>query len=683
MERANFLRKIMEQDLASGKHSAIVTRFPPEPNGYLHIGHAKSICVNFGLGEAFDGKTFMRFDDTNPEKEEQEYIDAIQEDVQWLGFDWKVPERLTHASDYFERFHELAILLIKRGKAYVESLSAEEMREYRGTLTQPGRDSPYRDRSVEENLELFQRMTDGEVPDGEMVLRLKIDMSSPNINMRDPACYRIKRNAEHPRTGTRWKVYPMYDYAHVLTDALEGITHSLCTLEFEDHRPLYDWVLDELGEELPARPRQIEFSRLNLQYCVVSKRKLIQLVTEGHVDGWDDPRMPTIRGLRRRGVPPEAMRLFVERTGVSKADNNIDYSVLEDCVRETLDRAAPRAMAVLDPLRVVVTTWAEGEVDTLEAPMHPKLPELGQRAIPFTRTLLIERDDFSEDPPPKYQRLKPGGMVRLRYGYVITCDEVVKDENGHVVELRCSHNPETRQGAGPKVKGMGIIHWVSAEQHTRATVRLYDRLFSNPAPGADGDFLADVNPSSLSLLEAAAVESYVADAPVGTRVQFERTGYFSVDPASTDGALTMNRVVTLRDTWAQPKAAPPARQGGKAKKAKAKAQAAPAPLSGAELAALEAQIAAQGDAVRAIKEAKQAGTASKADVDAAVAALLELKAKVPPPAADGAAQDAAVALARREVKSTADRAAKAHADARKKRDAATAARAAFERAAAE
>jgi len=557
MERANFLRKIMEEDLRSGKHNSIVTRFPPEPNGYLHIGHAKSICVNFGLAQYFDGVTFMRFDDTNPEKEEREYIEAIQRDVRWLGFDWNAPERLTHASDNFDQFFEYALQLINDGKAYVESLSAEEIREYRGTLTQPGRNSPYRDRDVEENMRLFNSMAEGKVADGEMVLRLKIDMASPNINMRDPVIYRIKRDAEHPMTGTKWKVYPMYDYAHVLTDALEGITHSLCTLEFADHRPLYNWILEQLP--VPARPRQIEFSRLNLQYCVVSKRKLIQLVQEGHVSGWDDPRMPTICGLRRRGVPPEALRLFVERTGVSKADNNIDYSVLEDCTREILDSTSPRAMAVLDPIRVVITTWPDGVVDMLEAPMHPKVPDLGTREIPFSGTVLIDRADFMEEPPnKKYQRLKPDGEVRLRYGYVIKCEEVIKDESGRVVELRCSHEPDTRQGAGKKVKG--IIHWLSEEHAARGTVRLYDRLFQTPVPGAgheDGDFLKDINPDSLQTFEDCALEPFVAEAPPGTRLQFERTGYFCVDEASTPGAITMNRVVTLRDTWASAAAASP------------------------------------------------------------------------------------------------------------------------------
>jgi len=583
MERSNFLSNIMRKDLDEGKHTQIVTRFPPEPNGYLHIGHAKSICINFGLGEQFGGVTFMRFDDTNPDKEEQEYVDAIMRDVKWLGFDWKVAERQTYASDYFDKFYEYAIMLIKDGKAYVESLSPEEMREYRGSLTQPGRDSPHRTRSIEENLELFEEMAAGEVEDGAACVRLKIDMNSPNMNLRDPAIYRIKRNAEHPQTGTKWKIYPMYDYAHVLTDAMEGITHSLCTLEFEDHRPLYDWVLDNLP--VPARPRQIEFSRLNLQYCVVSKRKLIKLVTDGHVAGWDDPRMPTICGLRRRGVPPEALRLFVERTGVSKADNNIDYSVLEECAREVLDPATPRAMAVLDPIKITVTSWPVGEVDVLEGPMHPKLPELGMRKIEFGRNILIERDDFMEDPPPKKWCLKPGGMVRLRYGYVLVCDEVVKDADGKVTELKCSHLPETRQGgkldSGEKVKG--IIHWLSEDHCERVNVNLYDRLFTAPNPGAgheDGDFLKDVNPDSLQQLTQVAVEPWVADAEPMTRLQFERMGYFCVDEASTAGAVSMNRIVTLKDTWnaepEPPKAkAPKAKQEQSPKKAKAPADAMP------------------------------------------------------------------------------------------------------------
>jgi len=554
MERTNFLKTIMEKDLESGKHTAIVTRFPPEPNGYLHIGHAKSICINFGLANKFNGTTFMRFDDTNPEKEEQEYIDAILKDVKWLGFDWGVPERQTYASDYFDQFYEYALSLVKEGKAYVEELTAEEMREYRGTLTEPGKDSPYRTRPIEENLELFRKMAAGEIEDGKMVLRLKIDMKSPNMNMRDPTIYRVKRDAEHPRTGTKWKIYPMYDYAHVLTDSQEYITHSMCTLEFEDHRPLYDWILNNTPG-VPAYPRQIEFSRLNLQYCVVSKRKLIKLVTEGHVSGWDDPRMPTLCGLRRRGVPPKALQLFVERMGVSKADNSIDYSILEDCVREILDPSVPRAFAVLDPIRVVVTSWPEDEVDMLDGPMHPKVPELGRRQVAFSRNLLIDRDDFSEDPPKKYFRLKPGGEVRLRFGYVIKLDEIIKDESGKVVELRCTHKPDTRQGAGKgfnETKVKGIIHWLSEDHCKRTTVKLYDRLFKTPVPGADhddGDFLKDVNPNSLQVLENVAVEPYVVESPPGTCVQFERTGYFCIDEASSPDNIIMNRVVTLRDTW--------------------------------------------------------------------------------------------------------------------------------------
>jgi len=549
----NFIRNIMIADLAEGKHDSIVTRFPPEPNGYLHIGHAKSICINFGLAEEMGGVTYMRFDDTNPEKEKREYIDAIQEDVRWLGFDWKAEERLTFASDYFDQFYEYALLLVKAGKAYVDSLSPSEMREYRGTLKTPGKDSPYRTRGIDENLQLFAKMMAGEMADGEAALRLKIDMGAGNMNLRDPVIYRVKRDADHPRVGTKWKAFPMYDYAHALSDALEGITHSLCTLEFEDHRPLYDWIIENCP--VPSTPRQIEFSRLNLQYTVVSKRKLLQLVTEGVVDGWDDPRMPTLRGLRRRGVPPEAIRLFVERTGVSKADNNIDLSVLEDCIRETLDPVAPRAMAVLDPIRVVITDWPQGQVDMLTAPKHPKRPELGERSIPFSKTVLIDRDDFSENPPPKYRRLTPGGEVRLRYAYVIKCEEVIKDEAGKVVELRCTHEPCTRQGGktedGRKVKG--IIHWISEQHSVRAQVRQYDRLFLKPNPGVDhedGDFLRDVNPNSLEVFNDSAIESYAVEEAAGTRFQFERLGYFSIDKHSTKEQLQFNRIVTLRDTWA-------------------------------------------------------------------------------------------------------------------------------------
>lgn len=608
----------MKEDLKSGKHSGIVTRFPPEPNGYLHIGHAKSICVNFGLGEEFSGITYMRFDDTNPAKEKQEYIDGIQEDVRWLGFDWGSDKRLTFASDYFDQFHDYAVQLIRKGLAYVDSLDAEQMREYRGTLTKPGKDSPYRTRTVEENEALFAAMTAGEMEDGEAVLRLKIDNSSPNINMRDPAIYRIKKNAVHPQTGTKWNVYPMYDYAHVLTDALEGITHSLCTLEFEDHRPLYEWVLSQLP--VPATPRQIEFSRLNLQYTVVSKRKLLKLVDEGHVEGWDDPRMPTLCGLRRRGLPPEALRLFVERTGVSKADNNIDYSILEDCVREVLDPVAPRAFAVLDPIRVVVTDWPEGKVDNLEGPVHPKMPELGMRSIPFDGKLLIEREDFSEEPPPKYFRLKPGGEVRLRYGYVIRCEEVIKDEMGHVVELRCTHDAETRQGAGKKVKG--IIHWVSEAHSTRATVKLYDRLFSAPQPGADhedGDFLRDVNPHSLKVVDAA-VEASVDPVAVGRQLQFERNGYFAADKCSTKEAPVFNRVVTLRDTWANDKPAEKTqKQKQKQKGAKPK-KTGMKPVTPEMTAAIEAAAAE----VRRLKENEGLGNKDPKVVEA-VEALLKAK----------------------------------------------------------
>lgn len=607
VEVTNFVRNIIKQDLANGKHEELVTRFPPEPNGYLHIGHAKSICVNFGLGEEFAGRTYMRFDDTNPAKEEQEYVDAIMEDVKWLGFDWG--PRLTHASDYFPKFYTYALELIKKDLAYVESLSAEEMREYRGTLTQKGKASPFRTRSVEENLDLFEQMRSGALEDGSAVLRLKIDMSSPNMNLRDPAIYRIKRDAEHPMTGTEWNIYPMYDYAHVLTDALEGITHSLCTTEFEAHRPLYEWVLANV-DGLPATPRQIEFSRLNLEYTVLSKRKLIQLVTQQHVSGWDDPRLPTLCGLRRRGVPPAAIRLFVERTGVSKAENNIDYSVLEDCVRAVLDPEAPRAMGVLEPLKLTITNWPEGEVDMCEGPVHPKLPELGMRQIPFSGSILIERGDFAEEPPKKFFRLKPGGKVRLRFGYVVQCDEVVEDEAGEVVELKCSYLPGTKAGEGEKVKG--IIHWVSEQHAIRATVRLYDRLFSAPKPGAtSADFLDDLNADSLTELKECALEPSVADAATGEQLQFERTGYFCKDRESSEESLVFNRVVTLRDTWAKLQAPPPPPPA--------------AVLSAEELAALEAQVAAQGGVVKALKDEG----ADKEQLAAAVAALLSLKEQLP------------------------------------------------------
>ncbi|MEC8543283.1 MAG: glutamine--tRNA ligase/YqeY domain fusion protein, partial [SAR324 cluster bacterium] len=477
----HFIRNIIQEDLKSGKHLEIVTRFPPEPNGYLHIGHAKSIFLNFGLVREYPGCCFMRFDDTNPTNEDEEYVQAILDDVRWLGFDWQ--DRLTHASDYFPKLYDFAEDLIQQGKAYVDSQSQESIREQRGTLTEPGTASPFRDRSAAENLELFRRMKSGEFEDGAHVLRAKIDMASPNINLRDPVIYRI-RKVTHQRTGNEWCLYPMYDYTHCLSDALEGITHSLCTLEFEDHRPLYDWVLDQL--DVPCHPRQIEFSRLNLQYTVLSKRRLIQLVEEDHVSGWDDPRMPTISGLRRRGYTPESLQLFAERIGISKSENNIYMSVLEDCIRENLDSKAPRAMAVLRPLKVVLLNWPEDEVEELDAPVHQQFPERGRRSIPMSREIFIEEDDFEEDPPEGFHRLVPGGEVRLRNAYVIRCEEVIKDASGKVIELRCIYDPNTARGKKPegrKVKG--IIHWVSSAHAVQAEVRLYDRLFSQPTPGSD------------------------------------------------------------------------------------------------------------------------------------------------------------------------------------------------------
>ncbi|MGB0808705.1 MAG: glutamine--tRNA ligase/YqeY domain fusion protein, partial [bacterium] len=545
----HFIRNIIQEDLQSGKHPEIVTRFPPEPNGYLHIGHAKSIFLNFGLVQEFPGHCFMRFDDTNPINEDEEYVQAILEDVRWLGFDWQ--DRLTHASDYFQKLYDFAEDLIEQGKAYVDSQSQESIREQRGTLTEPGTASPFRDRSVAENLELFRRMKSGEFEDGAHVLRAKIDMASPNINLRDPVIYRI-RKVTHQRTGNEWCLYPMYDYTHCLSDALEGITHSLCTLEFEDHRPLYDWVLDQL--DVPCHPRQIEFSRLNLQYTVLSKRRLIQLVEEGHVSGWDDPRMPTISGLRRRGYTPESLQLFAERIGISKAENNIYMSVLEDCIREDLDPKAPRAMAVLRPLKVVLLNWPEDQVEELDAPVHQQFPERGRRPIPLSREIFIEEDDFDEDPPDGFHRLVPGGEVRLRNAYVIRCEEVIKDASGKVIELRCIYDPNTARGkkpAGRKVKG--IIHWVSAAHAVQAEVRLYDRLFSQPTPGSDQpdkNFLLDLNPNSMEVLSQAWLEPNLTTAEVGTAYQFERLGYFCLDSLdSKANSLVFNRIVTLRDSW--------------------------------------------------------------------------------------------------------------------------------------
>ncbi|MDP6308720.1 MAG: glutamine--tRNA ligase/YqeY domain fusion protein [SAR324 cluster bacterium] len=546
----DFIRNIIREDLASGKHQQIVTRFPPEPNGHLHIGHAKSIHLNFGVANEFAGKCFMRFDDTNPVKEDEQYVEGILKDVRWLGYDWG--ENLTYASDYFEQLYEFAEELIQKGNAYVESLNAKEIRDLRGTLTEPGKDSPYRERSVEENLALFRKMREGEYEDGSLVLRAKIDMSSPNINLRDPVLYRI-RKVSHQRTGDKWCIYPLYDFTHGLSDALEGVTHSLCTLEFEDHRPLYNWILAEVSA--PCLPRQIEFSRLNLRYSVLSKRRLIQLVEEGHVEGWDDPRMLTLSGLRRRGYPASAVRLFCERIGISKSDNNIEMNVLEDCAREELDKTAPRAMAVLKPLKVVITNYPENQTEEFEPARHPKNPEMGSRKVPFSREIYIDQDDFREDPPPKYFRLSPGKEVRLRYAYVIRCDEVIY-ENSKVVELRCTYDQATRSGAkaeGRKVKG--IIHWVSAQHAVTTEIRLYDRLFAAPHPGRndpEGNFLNDLNPESVEVINDCKAEPELSATVPEDVFQFERVGYFYVDATnSRPDALVFNRTVTLRDTWAK------------------------------------------------------------------------------------------------------------------------------------
>ncbi|HIJ78098.1 MAG: glutamine--tRNA ligase/YqeY domain fusion protein [Desulfobulbaceae bacterium] len=549
----DFIRTIIDEDLKSGKHDKIVTRFPPEPNGYLHIGHAKSICLNFGISkEHADARCHLRFDDTNPSKEEQEYVNAIQEDVRWLGFDWG--EHLYYASDYFDRIYEYAEHLIQQGKAFVCDLSAAEMREYRGTLTEAGKNSPFRERSPEENLDLFRRMRDGEFADGSRVLRAKIDMSSGNINMRDPVLYRILR-ASHHRTGDKWCIYPMYDFTHPISDAQEGITHSLCTLEFADHRPLYDWTLDNLPA--PCHPRQIEFARLNLNYTVVSKRKLLQLVNDGFVSGWNDPRMPTISGIRRRGYPAAAIRSFCDKIGIAKNESTVDVALLEHCVREELNETAPRVMGVLEPLKVVITNFPENKELELSAQNHPQKPELGTRPLHFTRELYIEKSDFMEEPPNKFFRLGPGREVRFRYAFFITCNEVIKDEStGEVIELRCTYDPETLGGSAPdgrKVKG--TIHWVSANHSVKAEVRLYDRLFTEENPGADkegADFKSFVNPESLTILTDCCVENSLNTADPGSQFQFERQGYFCVDQLdSKPNALVFNRTVTLRDTWAK------------------------------------------------------------------------------------------------------------------------------------
>ncbi len=546
-ETRDFIRQIIHDDLESGKHAEIVTRFPPEPNGYLHVGHVMSICLNFGVAAETGGRTYLRLDDTNPGKESKEYVDAIKRDVHWLGFDWE--DRLTHASDYFGKLYESACRLIEMGCAYVDSLSADEIRAYRGTLTEPGRNSPYRGRSVEENLDLFRRMRAGEFGDGEHVLRARIDMSSPNMNMRDPALYRI-RHIPHQNAGDEWCIYPMYDFAHGLSDAYEHITHSLCTLEFEDHRPLYDWFLDQLKPE--HRPRQIEFSRLNLAYAVTSKRKLNTLVEEGIVSGWDDPRMPTIAGMRRRGYPVPALREFVTRAGVTKKDKLIEMGMLENCIRETLGEQAERRMAVLRPLKVVLTNYPENTVEMMEAMNHPARPELGTREMPFSRELWIEQDDFMEEAPRKFFRLRPGGEVRLRFGYIIRCDEVVKNAAGDVVELRCSYDPDTRSGTGSsdrKVKG--TIHWVSCEHAVDASVRLYDRLFNEANPNAVDDIHSALNPKSLEVVNGK-LEPALMDLSAGQAVQFERLGYFCPDERDDSaGARVINRIVTLRDSWAK------------------------------------------------------------------------------------------------------------------------------------
>lgn len=546
----NFLKTIIEEDLKSGKHSSIVTRFPPEPNGYLHIGHAKSICINFGLASEFGGRCHLRFDDTNPAKEEQEYIDSIKESVRWLGFDWG--EHLYYASDNFEQLYQWAVHLISEGKAYVEDLNAEQIRAYRGTLTEPGVESPFRTRSVAENLDLFRRMRAGEFPDGSHVLRAKIDMASPNISLRDPVLYRIL-HTPHPHVGDAWKIYPMYDFAHGQTDAIEAITHSICTLEFESHKPLYEWFLDNLP--VPNRPRQYEFARLNLTYTVMSKRKLQELVQHGLVTGWDDPRLPTLEGLRRRGYTPASIRNFCEQIGVGRSDSWIDVAVLEESVRADLNESAPRAMAVLRPLKLVIENYPAGQSEELQAANHPQKPEMGSRTIHFNREIWIDADDFMETPSKGFHRLTVGGEVKLRFGYIVTCTGVVKDEQGTVVELRGEYDPASREGIhtadGRKVKG--VIHWVSAADAVTAEVRLFDRLFSDPNPDRGGaDYKQFLNHNSVEILTGCRLEAALAGAESETRYQFERMGYFRQDPKdSRPGSLVFNRVVTLRDVWAK------------------------------------------------------------------------------------------------------------------------------------
>ena len=546
--KPNFIRQVIEQELAVGKHDVVVTRFPPEPNGYLHIGHAKSIWLNFGIADDYKGQCTLRFDDTNPVKEDTEFVAAIEADVRWLGYQW---HRIAHASDYFEQLYGFAIELIEKGLAYVDSLSAEEIREYRGTLTEPGRDSPYRNRRIDENSTLFEKMRAGTFADGGHVLRAKIDMNSPNINLRDPVIYRI-RHHEHQRTGNAWCIYPLYDFTHGLSDAIEGVTHSLCTLEFEDHRALYDWLLDNVSA--PFHPQQIEFSRLNLNYTVMSKRMLTQLVENGDVAGWDDPRMPTICGLRRRGFSPASIRNFIATVGITKRDNIIEMSALENSIREVLDPIVPRAMAVLRPLKVVIENYPVGEYEEIEVPNHPNNASLGTRTITLGREIYIEQDDFMEQPPNKFFRLAPNREVRLRYGFVIRCVDVIKNQSGEVIELRCQYNPDTRSGRPPegrKVKG--IIHWVSVAHCAEVEIRLYDRLFSQANPLADKNrnFREFLNPNSLQILPHSKLESSLAEPKPTTRYQFERLGYFYADTDDSTGNLIYNRIVTLRDTWAK------------------------------------------------------------------------------------------------------------------------------------
>jgi glutaminyl-tRNA synthetase len=562
----DFIRDIVEADLVQGRVPGVVTRFPPEPNGYLHIGHAKSICLNFGVAQEFGGSCHLRFDDTNPTREEQEFIDAIERDVRWLGFDWG--ENLHHASDYFEQLYEWAEYLIAHGDAYVDDTPPEQMRAARGTLTEPGQNSPNRYRSIEENLALFRDMRAGKFPNGACVLRAKIDMAAGNMNLRDPVLYRIL-HAEHPRTGSAWCIYPTYDFAHGQSDAIEGITHSLCTLEFEDHRPLYEWLLDHLPIEklgIPTRPKQYEFARLNIGYTVLSKRVLTGLVRDGHVSGWDDPRMPTLAGLRRRGVPAAALRDFIRRVGVARANSVVDVAMFDHAIREDLNRTAPRRMAVLRPLKLVIENYPEGQTEILQAINHPDDPAAGTRPIVFGRELYVERDDFMEDPPKKFYRLSPGKEVRLRYGYFVTCREAIKDAAGEVVELRCTYDPATRGGNAPDGrKVQATLHWVAAADALAAEIRLYNPLFTRPDPGADGDVLADLNPASLEILTGCLVESALAAAPAGEPVQFERTGYFCADPDSAPGKLVFNRTVGLRDTWAKVQSAGTKVQGAGAK----------------------------------------------------------------------------------------------------------------------